>query len=162
MYVILSSQDLARLRPATLADLLSQTSAQPETAVTTRHAPALESNDIDLEGVVDLTLDHIVDLIEGLNSSAIDALQVFAERGPVIDVRLLDDAGVSNYGRFQAAVTRRTRTITGDKNAYLFGWDEWAWDKESGAVLSGRYGVTPTTHRALQEFFKSVNEFSMP
>jgi hypothetical protein len=134
MYLILSSEDCARLRAATIADILDTIGLRspvikPQTV--SRAAPI--NSDIDLDGVVDLTIRQVTDLVDGLQQKAVDGLRVFAEHGPVIDIRLLDAAGITSYGRFQAAVTRRLRTITGDGKTLLFGWDDWKWDETADA-----------------------------
>ncbi|MBX9460705.1 MAG: hypothetical protein KL785_05995 [Brevundimonas sp.] len=36
---------------------------------------------------------------------------------------MLGAAGIDNYSHFQSRVTKRTRTITGNKKAFLFTWD---------------------------------------
>jgi hypothetical protein len=83
----------------------------------------------------------------------IDEAHLFAENGPIIDAHLLDGVGITNYGHFQGRVTKRTRTITGNKKACLFGWDEWKWSEDGKTLLSGRYAVTATTYGSLRQFF---------
>jgi len=45
-----------------------------------------------------------------------------------------------------SSTTIRTRTITGDKGAFLVGWDDWS-QVEFG---EGRYAITPITHQSLR------------
>ena len=64
-----------------------------------------------------------------------------------------NEAGIENYGHFQGRVTKRTRTITGDKHAFLFTWDDWN-DGENAERGYGHYAVTDTTFRSLRGYFK--------
>lgn len=57
---------------------------------------------------------------------------------------------------FQSQTTIRTRTVTGDKEAFLLTWDDWDWNEEEGLV-SGRYAVSPVTYQSLRKFFGLVS-----
>ena len=77
-------------------------------------------------------------------------LRVLADQGPVVRAQVLIDAGITNLPHFQSRTTIRTRTVTGDKGAFLLGWDDWA-EAEEG---QGRYAVTPITHQSLRRYFQ--------
>jgi hypothetical protein len=111
----------------------------------------------DLEGVADLTFRQVQKWMERASDKTKNGLRVFAEYGPVVDVGRIYDAGISNVPHFQSRTTIRTRTVTGDKDAYLLGWDDgddsWEVDHSTGRYLTGRYAVTPITHQSLRRYF---------
>jgi hypothetical protein len=158
MYLVLTSEDCARLRPETIADLIAQAVSRSMALETsTTPAPRAETvpgaDDIDMHDVVDLTPDQVAEFMDGIHQQTVDGLRVFAENGSVIDARLLNAVGITNYSHFQGRVTKRTRTVTRKKRAFLIGWDNnWEWD-ENNILLSGRYAVTPVTYQSLRKFF---------
>ncbi|WP_225008350.1 hypothetical protein [Novosphingobium percolationis] len=86
----------------------------------------------------------------GCSDKTIAGLKVFAEHGPIIQAKLLTAIGIEKIGHFQGRVTQRTRTVTGDENAFLFAWDNW----EEVGEGEGQYAVTPTTFRSLRIYFE--------
>lgn len=58
----------------------------------------------DFEDVVDLTPGQIEEFMEVCSEQTIAGLRVFAEHGPVIRAKLLNEAGIENYGHFQGRV----------------------------------------------------------
>ena len=154
MEIRLTSEDCAQLSPDFIAQLIAQLRpAGTAAAVSPPPTPATPSaSDIDYEGVVNFTPRQISTFMRGCQQPTKDGLRVFAEHGPEIDADLLDSAGIKDYSRFQGNVTKRTRTVSEDPTAYLFGWNEWQYDA-SGKYLSGRYGVTPTTFASLRKYF---------
>lgn len=144
MQLVLTDQDLSALKPATRADILAtlfRRGAPPETAV---------DNEVDWDEVVDLTPDQMHEFMSGVSDKYAAGLRIIAEHGPVIKANLLDQVGIENYGHFQGRITLRTRTVTGDKDAYLFGWDDWTTEANDGV---GHYGVTDATFRSLRKYF---------
>jgi hypothetical protein len=117
-------------------------------------APAAEqprnTDGYDWENVVDLTPGQVEELMRGCSTRTRAGLRVIAEHGPIIHATLLDRAGIENYGHFQGRVTLRTRTVTGNREAYLLTWDDWQ-SKANGGV--GHYAVTAKTHRSLRIYF---------
>lgn len=109
---------------------------------------------IDMSGVVDLTFRQVQKWMEAASPPTKNGLRVVAELGPVIMAKNLTDAGIGNISHFQSRTTIRTRTITGDKDAFLFGWDDWTAVEEG----EGRYAVTRLTHESLRRFFKLDRE----
>ncbi len=87
--------------------------------------------------------------MKGCAPETIAGLRVIAENGPVIKASLLDAAGIENYSHFQGRVTKRTRTITGQKGVYFFTWDDW----EEAPDGVGHYAVTGPTFRSLRIYF---------
>lgn len=146
MYIVLTKEDLNSFSPAVRAELLGSVFSKPKPL---DGIPSGFDED-DFEDVVDLTPGEVEDLMEGCAPETIAGLKVFAEHGPVIHASLLDAAGIENYGHFQGRVTKRTRTVTKDKNAFLFAWDDWT--NAPGGV--GHYAVTKETFRSLRIYFK--------
>ena len=145
MRLILTEADISKLSPSARAELAALAFPRANTAPT--EFPAGFTAE-DYEGVVDLTPGQMEEFMEGCSEETKAGLRVIAENGPVIHGSLLDAAGVDNYRHFQSRVTKRTRTVTGDKAAYLFTWDDW---KAAGGV--GHYAVTPGTFRSLRIYF---------
>lgn len=142
----LSKEEISTLSPSTRAELMAHVFGLPKTVV--GDLPEGFTAD-DFEGVVSLTPGQVEEFMKGCADETKAGLKVFAENGPVVHADLLGPAGIENTAHFQSRVTKRTRTITGDKKAFLFTWDEWS-DHRSGV---GVYAVTPATHRSLRIYF---------
>jgi hypothetical protein len=144
MQIVLTSEDLSKLAPSTRADLMAHI-FQP-------NAPKQGDNDpaFDWEDVVDLSPGQVEEFMETCAPETIAGLRVIAEHGPKIRADLLRQAGIENYGHFQGRVTKRTRTVTGNRHAFLFSWDDWQ-SEENGGV--GHYIVTAATYRSLRIYF---------
>lgn len=147
MMIVLTKEDLTSFSPSTRAEILASLSSKPKASPGQLPTGFTEN---DFEDVVDLTPGEIEEFMEGCSDETIAGLRIIAEHGPVIHAKLLDDAGIENYGHFQGRVTKRTRTVTGDKDAYLFAWDDWG-KAEDGI---GQYAVTPATFRSLRVYFE--------
>ena len=147
MYIVLTKDDLNALSPSTRAEVLASIFSKPKSVV--GEFPVGFSED-DFDNVVDLTPGQIETFMEGCSAQTIAGLKVFAEHGPVIHASKLEAAGIENYGHFQGGVTKRTRTVTGDTDAFLFAWDNWSEAKDG----IGQYAVTPATFRSLRIYFK--------
>jgi hypothetical protein len=148
MMITLTDTDLSKLKPATRADIV---------AVLLSTAAAAQPSNNHPEGfkwdeVVDLNPSQVEEFMQGCAPQTIAGLKVIAEHGPVIAANLLLEAGIDNYGHFQGRVTKRTRTITGDKHAFLFTWDDWS-EGENAERGYGHYAVTETTLRSLRDYF---------
>lgn len=147
MQLVLTTEDLSSLSDATRAELTAKL-FQKRRAVAIELPAGFEEDDF--ENVVDLTPGQIEEFMKTCAPETVAGLKVFAEHGPVIHADLLGRAGIVNYAHFQGRVTKRTRTVTGDKTAFLFGWDDWS-IHDSGI---GYYAITPTTLRSLRIFFE--------
>ena len=107
---------------------------------------------ISMTAVADLTYRQVQKWMEAASPPTKLGLRVVAEHGPVIRAKALTDAGIDNISHFQSRTTIRTRTVTGDRDAYLFGWDDWTAVDEG----DGRYAVTRITHESLRRYFQIV------
>lgn len=144
MQLVLTETDLSKLKPSTRADLLAY-------LFPTLHEKAVD-NPLGLEwdDVVSLTPGQVEEFMAGCADETKAGLRVIAEHGPTIHASKLAEAGIENYGHFQGRVTKRTRTITGNKHAFLFTWDDWTSEENDGV---GHYAVTDATYRSLRIFF---------
>lgn len=143
MQLILNDQDLVKLKGSTRADLMANVFPKEKAQ------SAEDSEGFDWEDVADLSPGEIEEFMGGCSQETIAGLRVIAEHGPTIRANLLAQAGIENYGHFQGRVTKRTRTVTGDKDAFLFAWDDWQ-AQEDGI---GHYAVTAKTFRSLRVYF---------
>lgn len=147
MLITLTAEELNSFSPSTRAEILGLAAVKP--SFDTAGLPSGFDED-DFEGVVDLTPGQVEEFMEGCSEQTIAGLRIFAEHGPVIRAKLLNKVGIENYGHFQGSVTKRTRTVTGERKAYLFAWDDWT--EHSDQV--GYYAITPATHRSLRIYFE--------
>lgn len=148
MQIIINDNDFSRLKPATRQDIIATLLSGAASPV-----PEYDMEGFDWDEVVDLTPDEVGEFIEGCSEQTVAGLRVIAEHGPVIAANLLNEAGIENYGHFQGRVTKRTRTVTGDKHAYLFTWDDWQ-SEENAERGYGHYAVSEKTFRSLRRHFK--------
>ena len=146
MHLVLTTEDLSSLSDATRAELAAKLFPKKTSAPFDLQAGF---DDDSFEDVVDLTPGQVEEFMKACAPETIAGLKVFAEHGPVIHADLLGKVGIANYAHFQGRVTKRTRTVTGDKNAFLFSWDDWS-AHDDGV---GLYAITPTTLRSLRIFF---------
>lgn len=146
MNITLDADDINNLSPGARAELSSM--------FFRRRAPSDPANvaELDFEDVADFTPRLIEKFSERCSEKTMAGLRVFAEHGPKIEADLLNAAGIDNYGQFQGAVTRRTRTVTGDPEAYMFAWDDWTVGENAERGF-GHYAVTARTYSALREYF---------
>ncbi|NGM23970.1 hypothetical protein G3576_28445 [Roseomonas stagni] len=154
MWIVFDMAELSQKKPATLQDLFGGTPLQfivPTTPGGVQIIPN-QPPGFDWVDVVDLTLPQVREFAEGCHAETVAGLRVFAEEGPIIRASKLNAAGIANYRHFQGRVTKRTRTITKNRHAFLLGWDDWS-TAENQAAGCGHYGVTAATHKSLREFF---------
>jgi hypothetical protein len=147
MEIVLTKDDFISFSPSTRAEIIAYLTSKPK--VSPGQLPTGFTAE-DFEDVVDLTPGEVEDFMSGCSEKTIAGLRVFAEHGPVIQAKLLNDVGIEKYGHFQGRITQRTRTITGDEDAYLFAWDDWE-EVEEG---EGQYAVTQATYRSLRIYFE--------
>jgi hypothetical protein len=153
MFIVLTSEDCAQLKPDTLHEILAVLGLGAIAPAVVTSAVPEAAQGMDFTDVVDLTVEQITAFMLGVNQKTKERLRVFAEHGPVIDAKLL---GIENYSHFQTDLTKRTRTITGHKKAYLVTWDEWTYD--NGKLVTGHYAVTTVTYLSLRKYFALADE----
>lgn len=158
MNIILNQKDLASLSPAARDEIerfiMNRMFSKSEPTAYRDVEDIPEEYGLD-DTVKDFTFEMIKDFFSvEVSKTTTLGLRLIAENDkPFIDGQTLSDAGITNIGHFQSRVTTRTRTVTGDPEAYMFGWNEWLYDDE-GKITQGGYCVTPITHRSLKKYFK--------
>ena len=150
MKLILSKEDLFRLSEPTRAEILDYLSSPASVERHTVENPDRDYDGIDISYVADLTYRQVRIWMQAASNWTKAGLRVFAEQGPVIHVSALVEAlkkeGSDKYWQFQSRTTVRTRTVTGNKELFLLGWDEWEGSE-------GRYAVTRQTYKSLRRYF---------
>lgn len=150
MQIVLTSDDLARLSLGAREEILTRLLGKEPGAA----PPAVPSEPrykgIDMTNVARLSYREIRKWMEAASDKTKAGLQVFAQRNGVVRAKDLTAAGIDNLAHFQSRTTIRTRTITGNRDAYLLGWDDW-YKVDEG---EGRYAVTPETCRSLRRYFE--------
>lgn len=154
MKLILSEKDLASLSPSARSEVLKRLGfdidSRPERSPYVAPTMGPEYQGIDLEDVADLTFKQVQTWMSNASDKTKQGLRIIAQNGPVVAAQLLIDGGIDNIPHFQSRTTMRTRTVTGDKDAFLLGWDDWD-EVERG---EGKYAVTPITHQSLRRYFQ--------
>ena len=157
MQVLMTENDLGKLSSAALAEIINclnppkvNVDERDEISPDALLAEDAEYRDIDMSRVVDLTPSQMREWMEAASDKTKHALRIFAEQGPVIRVKVLWEAGHENSSHFQSRTTVRTRTVTGQKDAYLLGWDNWGMVEDG----EGRYAVSRTTFESLRRYFQ--------
>jgi hypothetical protein len=151
MMVTLTEADLGKLSPVAFNEIVALMGGVSAPPLPAPPPPDLGGDylGIDLEDVADLTLKQVQTWMERASDKTKLGLRVIAEHGPVIRAQLLTDAGIENLAHFQSRTTIRTRTVTGDAEAYLLSWNDWS-QVEDGEE---KYAVTPITHQSLRRYF---------
>lgn len=150
MFLTLTNDDLALLSLSTRNEILKLAGATKEEAPSVTPNLGVAYKNVDMTGVADLTFKQVQTWMEAASEKTKIGLRVFAEQGPVVRAQALIDAGIENTSHFQSRTTIRTRTVTGDKETYLLGWDDW----DQVEYGEGRYAVTPATHASLRQYFQ--------
>lgn len=153
MMICLTVADVAQLSAKTQAELLGLMKSSlklSDVSSLVGHPEKADFDGIDMEDVHDLTPRQVAVWMEAASEKTKAGVRVFAEKGPVVTAAEVRAAGVDNLAHFQSRTTVRTRTVTGDRTAYLVGWDDWSEVAEG----LGRYAVTPMTYESLRTYFQ--------
>lgn len=152
MNIILTSDDLASFSQSTRNEVLrhfaDMVGGMPPANPVPAPAWRDQFDDVQMEGCEELNLRQIRQWMRGASATVEQGARIIAEHGPLIEAHLLTDAGL-NIRQFQAATTRRTRTITGIADAYLLAWNRWSGMDDP----RGKYAVSPITHQSLRRYF---------
>jgi hypothetical protein len=155
MMIVLTAEDIAAFSISTRNEILRrlQETVGDMPNLGPSPAPNLSDayRDIHTSNLEDITFKRVGKWMEGLSDQVRAGVRIIAEHGPVIEARLLREAGI-NVRQFQSATTRRTRAITGDGDAYFLGWNSWL-DADDP---NGKYAVSPITHQSLQRYFGMI------
>lgn len=112
--------------------------------------------DCDWTNVIDMTPRQTEELMQGLGGAARKAMKVIAGEGPVVDALALSGTGIANPGSFQSGIHRRLRNVTGNQNACLFTFDDWAEQPEG----IGHFIISRQSHESLLDYF-SRNDITL-
>jgi hypothetical protein len=152
MMIVLTNEDCARLGPDTLREILAGAGLPAKSNDDTAPTKPEGAEGMDFTGVADLSPDQVAKFMPGVGKETEEALRVIAEHGPIVDATLLKITN-ENYAHFQGRLTKRTRTITGDKDGHLITWNDDDWEYDNGKVVKGRYAVTVVTWQSLRTYF---------
>jgi hypothetical protein len=153
MMIFLTADDLAAFSDSTRDEILRR--LQDVLGNMPSRAPFPAPNfgdayhDIHTSSLEDITFKRMGKWMEGLSDNVRAGVRIIAQYGPVIEARLLREAGI-NIRHFQSATTRRTRATTGDSDAYFLGWNNWL-DVDDPY---GKFAVSPITHQSLRRYFQ--------
>ena len=150
--ILLTADDLAAFSDSTRDEILRRLSEVIGNMPSHTPFPAPTAgdayHDIHASDLEDITFKRIKKWMEGLSDPVRAGVRIIAQHGPVIEARLLREAGI-NVRQFQSATTRRTRALTGDSDAYFLGWNNWLDANDP----HGKFAVSPITHQSLQRYF---------
>jgi hypothetical protein len=150
MFLVLTNEDCARLRPDVLREILAQVGLTSASATYVAPTVPKGAEAMNFAGIVDLTSEQVYEFMSGLGKKETrDGLRVFAEHGPIVEARLLAIPN-NNYSHFQTDLTKRIRGITGNSDAALLTWDP-DWKKRARGTW--RYAATVVTHQSLRKYF---------
>lgn len=150
MHIVLTPEDFRQLSKGARDEIVALVLGQgPEPVPPATGPHDGEYAGIDMTDVVDLRFRQVQKWMAAASDQTKRGLYVFARNRGIVKAKMLTEAGIENLPHFQSRTTIRTRTITGDRDAYLLGWDDWT-RVEDG---EGRYAVTPTTYRSLRRYF---------
>lgn len=164
MKLILSKKDLFRLSERTRAEILDYLSS-PRGPEEERPAddPDQEYVGFDMEYVAALSFRQMQIWMKAASNWTKAGLKVFAEQGPIVHVETLvealkeeekrsgKDKVKGDYSQFQSRTTVRTRTVTGNREAYLLGWNDWEEEE-------GKYAIKRRTYKSLRRYFRVDEE----
>lgn len=147
--IVIQLEDLARLSEETRAELLRLFGeAEPRAAAAAAPPPR---RDPEADVPYPLSVREAKELVRGLSESSRGVLRLFCRRfdGRVgrADLRaLLAETGHADSQRLRKAIsgiTRRLRTVTGDKQAWLLDWndEDWRWDPQRRVYTEGEYFI---------------------
>jgi hypothetical protein len=150
MNMTVDGEDFRSFSQATQDELIAKLLGRRSRGATADATDLVIDPEIDMDDVVGLSFREVSVWMEKASDKTKAGMRVFAEKGPTIFARDLANAGVDNISHFQSRVTIRTRTVTGESDAFLFGWDDWS----AVAEGDGRYAVTPETYLSLKRYFR--------
>ncbi|RPF72142.1 hypothetical protein [Aurantiacibacter spongiae] len=152
MNIVLTADDLARFSQSTRDEILRRFVDEVGSLPVSALVPAPDWRD-EFEGVhvanlEDITHKYIGRWMERASDEVRAGARVIAEHGPVVNAHQLTELGI-DIRKFQSATTRRTRALTGDRNAYFLAWNNWSGMDDP----DGKYAVSPITHQSLRRYF---------
>lgn len=154
--IVVDARDLERLSVGARKELL---------ALIGVHAPSVEELDSSDSGwnpegdhPYPLSLREAKALVRGLSESSRGMLRLFCKNsdgniGRVTVRELLETTGHADAEHLQKAIsgiTRRLRTVTGHREAWLLDWEN-EWDEERQVYFRSEYFITSPSIRSLSQ-----------
>lgn len=153
MQIVLTADDLASFSEATRNEILRRMGDEmgrlPISAVPA--APPISEwyAGLTILNLTDITFKQVERWMERLSPTVARGMRIIAEQGPIFDAHWLTDAEI-NLKQFQSAVSKRTRAVTGDREAKLLVARDF---DGTGVSPHGVYAVSPITHQSLRRYF---------
>lgn len=158
--IFMNIETLERLSSSTRQELCSAIFGPVEMSPSGAEPEPISSP---LEGPTDLSPQQVKRFMAGVSHKTRNGLSFIVKQGGRVKMSaLVEELNASNWGElrgFHAGITKRTRTITGDKEAYLLEWDE---DQAVYAVddvtyEDGEYFMSKTTLTSFRKYFESIS-----
>ena len=147
MNLVITSKDLKKLSLETKVELMRTLGVQigvSDQLTDDTSVPQEMGGEIE-----DLTYKPLKRFMSGVSEETKDKLKFFAQNdGKTTINSMIEKFGDFSWAGFQSGVTRRLRTITSDKDANLFDWDDSAEDWEDCNIR-----VSKTTTESLKHYF---------
>jgi len=160
--IVIDSEHFMRLSEATRRELTAffgqefSPPARPE-------APGVGTWDPNSDDPYPLSLREAKELVRGLSEPSRAVLRLFCEHydGEVGRAGLEELLALTGHADSQrlrksiAGITRRLRTVTGHKQAWLIDWldEDWVWDAEKRGYVRGEYRIARPAIEALCQAF---------
>lgn len=164
--LVIALEDFDRLSPATRAELMALFGAGPAAGNTAVAVPApLEAAGLSSEEDAPYPLNprEAKELLRGLSHGSRGVLRLFCQNfdgrvGRVSLEELLRATGHKDSQSLRKAIsgiTRRLRTVTGDKKAWILDWrdEDWQWDEAKKTYVAGAYFIDSPAIRSLCHAF---------
>ena len=121
------------------------------------NAEEVEESDDPLDELTDLSPAQFKKLLDGCKERTKAALRVMVE-GPTPAFRVADVAKAVGCAAYElpgvwSGITKRTRTVTGDRKSYLWAWDDDATDDENERYSDQGGSISETTYRSGRRAF---------
>ena len=151
--IYLSASDLKSLSSQVRAELFSCIQGSIYSDTTSSAIVTSDSGDL---GITNAQARKIIE--EPLNKKTRAVLRAIAELGPRFGYRqLLKAVGEKDISGVWAGITRRTRSVLGDREAQLITWDPESIEWKNDEYIDQQAWVTQTTFQALREAFGIQN-----
>ena len=157
--IVVDVRDLERLSTGARRELLGLLGLRGQLASETDSESGWNS---DGDDPYPLTLREAKALVQGLSENSCGMLRLFCKNsdgnvGRVSTKELLDATGHADAQHLQkaiAGITRRLRTVTGQREAWLLDWEN-EWDEERRAYFRSEYFITSPSIRTLGQVLGS-------
>ena len=154
--IVISDSDFGRLSPSTQQELLTLLQGGEGFG-------ALDQDMLEGEEAFPLAPREAKELLRGIAPQSKAILRQFCENvrngtgWATIDELMTASGHDSPAGLMKAmpAITRRLRTVTGNKEAWIFDWydEDWEWDRDRRTWAKGLYFIPSPAIQSLRQAF---------